>query len=76
MGSFEASAPAVAAPYQALVIQTPQFGQMWQQAATQKKFQQFVHPATNSPQAYEQRVKERLGLHVIQIINNEVISGG
>jgi hypothetical protein len=62
--------------YRPHVIQTPVFGQTWQMATTFKKQAQHMAPLLSTPQAYQGFVAQKIGIHVIQIINTEVIAAG
>lgn len=71
-GSFGFAAPAPAKPYTAQPITTPEFGGSWGTLALEKSAVVNVAGCT-TPEAYKQLVMTRLGFHVVEIINNEVI---
>lgn len=48
---------------------------MWGQIPHEKQIQATI-PSIRSPQDYQQVIQSKLGLHLVQIINNEVIAAG
>ena len=56
-------------------INTQQFGGMWGQIPLQAQVLQAL-PGVTSPADYSALVKSKLGIYVVEIINNEVISAG
>lgn len=67
------SLAAPARPYNPQMITTADFGGAWGTLAFEKSTAAHV-PGCTSAEAYKQLVQARLGFHVVEIINNEVIS--
>lgn len=55
------------------MITTPEFGGAWGSLACEKSVATNV-PGCTTPDAYKQLVQTKLGFHVVEVINNEVIS--
>lgn len=58
-----------------MTITTPQFGEMWMQHPLEAKTV-ITAPSIQSPQIYASTMNSKIGLHPVEIINNEVICAG
>ena len=58
-----------------MLLTTPQFGEVWMQNPFEKKIVLSV-PNMSSPSIYASTVKDKLDIHPVEIINNEVICAG
>ena len=76
LGSSSQPAPQVQGPpYRPLQIDTPSFGNLWGTTPYEKQIP-INCPGINTTQDYSQMIQSKLGIFVIQVINNEVISSG
>ena len=71
-GLATAAPAAPAKPYNAKPITTPEFGQTWGTLSLEKNAAVMVAGCTTT-EAYKQLIQARLGFHVVEVINNEVI---
>ena len=71
--AFLAGGAAPAKPYNPQMITTADFGGAWGTLPFEKSTAAFVAGCT-SAEAYKQLLQARLGFHVVEVINNEVIS--
>lgn len=56
-----------------MVITTPEFGGTWGQTPHEKSLVLNV-PSINNTDAYKVALQSKIGFHVVEVINNEVIS--
>ena len=62
--------------FQPVMINTQQFGELWMQLPAVDKRGTLNIPSISSAQIYANTIREKIQLHPVDIINNEVICAG